>query len=53
MRVRMRKGDSSLTSIGDACRELSVDGQRVSEARLDASMDRRGVVRGVGDVNGK
>jgi hypothetical protein len=56
VRVEMGDGDSPLISIGDACRGFSVDGRRVSEARLDVSMERRGVDGGVGvlgDVNGR
>jgi hypothetical protein len=51
----MGDGDSPLISI-DACRGFSVDGRRVSEARLDVSMERRGVDGGVGvlgDDNGR
>lgn len=52
MRVQMGDGDgdSPLISVGDACRGLSVDVRRVSEARLEISMDRRGVDEGVGVV---
>lgn len=56
MLVQMGDGDSPLISIGDACRGFSVGGRRVSEARLDISMERRGVDGGVGvlgDVNGR
>lgn len=56
MRVQMGDGDSPLISIGVACRGFSVDGRRVFEARLDVSMERRGVDGGVGvlgDVNGR
>ena len=48
----MGEGDSPLISIGDACRGLSIDGRHVSEARLDVSMERRGVGESVDDVNG-
>ena len=50
------RGESSLLSIGDVCRGLSVDGRRVSETRRDRSMKHRGVGGGVGvlgDVSGR
>lgn len=53
MRVRMGDGDSPLILIGDACRGLSDNGRHVSEARLDVSIERRGVDGGVEVLNGR
>lgn len=49
----MGEGDSPLMLIGDTWRGLSVDGRRVSEARRDVSIGRRGVDGDGGVVKGR